>query len=213
MAGDEWMSIGFSVAAIQRVRGPIEVARLKRAGVVVGQGVTVVGSPLISLIERDSIEIGDNTTLVSQSRWTALGVGHRVVLRTLLQGATISIGADVGMSGTTVCAAHAITIGDRVLLGADVMIIDTDFHPLDQLPRRHCPIPTPDDGDEVVVGEDAFIGARSIVLKGSTVGEGAVIGAGSVVSGRVPPLAVFAGVPATFVRWVGSPENRGRADR
>jgi putative colanic acid biosynthesis acetyltransferase WcaF len=48
---------------------------------------------------------------------------------------------------------------------------------------------------DIVVGRDAFIGARAMLLPGVTVGEGAVIGAGAVVSRDMPPWTVCAGNP------------------
>ena len=51
----------------------------------------------------------------------------------------------------------------------------------------------------VVIQDDVFIGARSIILKGVTVGAGSVIGAGSVVTSDVESNTVVAGNPA---RWI-----------
>ena len=42
-----------------------------------------------------------------------------------------------------------------------------------------------DNSQRILIKDDAFIGARSIILKGVTIGNGAVIGAGSVVSYHV----------------------------
>jgi maltose O-acetyltransferase len=52
----------------------------------------------------------------------------------------------------------------------------------------------------VVVGDNVWIGASAIVLKGVTIGENAVIGAGAVVASDVPANAVVAGNPAKLVR-------------
>ncbi len=196
------MSISRLELARERLLAPVRRGLLRWVGVRLGRGVEIVGNPIIDKVGRGSILIGDRSVLISRSRWTALGVGRPVILRTLLPGATIRIGSDVGMSGTAICAARGVTIGDRVLIGADVMVADTDFHPVNEIPRRGLPIPEPMAGDEVAIGDDAFLGARSIVLKGSSIGIGAVVGAGSVVVGDVPAGAVVAGAPARFIRWV-----------
>ncbi|MDO8768805.1 MAG: acyltransferase, partial [Burkholderiaceae bacterium] len=50
------------------------------------------------------------------------------------------------------------------------------------------------------IGENCFVGARSIVLPGVLVGDGSIIGAGSVVVRDVPPRCIVAGNPAKIVR-------------
>ena len=47
----------------------------------------------------------------------------------------------------------------------------------------------------------ADIGAGAILLPGVTIGKGSIVGAGAVVARDVPPFAIVAGVPATFIRW------------
>ncbi|WP_350338526.1 DapH/DapD/GlmU-related protein [Microbacterium sp. zg-B185] len=68
------------------------------------------------------------------------------------------------------------------------------------LPRRSAPAPVPTIADSVIVEDDVFIGARSIILKGSHIGRGSVIGAGSIVSGIIPEGVVAAGNPAKIIR-------------
>ena len=183
------------------------IARLQGAGATVGNGVTVTGAPIVSMAADSKISVADSVVLVSLSEWTALGVSRPVILRTLLPKAAISIGPETGMSGTTVCAAYRITIGARVLIGADVMIVDTDFHEVDRIPRRHMPIPVPSEEDAVSVGDDVFIGARSVVLKGSSIGNGSVIAAGSVVTGPIPAGVVAGGVPARVLRVIADSDS------
>lgn len=43
------------------------------------------------------------------------------------------------------------------------------------------------------VGDDVWIGERSMILSGVTIGQGAVIAAGSIVTKDVPPYGIFAG--------------------
>jgi len=56
---------------------------------------------------------------------------------------------------------------------------------------------------DIVVEDDAWLGAGVIVLNGVTIGRGAVIGAGSVVTKDIPPYSVAIGVPACVVRQRG----------
>ncbi|MFA5411467.1 MAG: acyltransferase [Candidatus Omnitrophota bacterium] len=51
-------------------------------------------------------------------------------------------------------------------------------------------------GAAVAIGDDVWVGACAVILKGVKVGSGAVIGAGSVVTENVPEYAIVAGVPA-----------------
>ena len=53
---------------------------------------------------------------------------------------------------------------------------------------------------EVIVEDDAWIGAAAIILPGVVVGRGAIVGAGAVVTRSVPPGTIVAGVPAKEVR-------------
>ena len=49
----------------------------------------------------------------------------------------------------------------------------------------------------ITVGNNVFIGSRTIILKGVTIGNNVVIGAGSIVSKDIPSNCVAAGIPAT----------------
>ena len=51
-----------------------------------------------------------------------------------------------------------------------------------------------------MVGNDVWIGARAIIMRGVVIGDGAVIGAGSIVTHDVPSYAIAAGVPARVIK-------------
>ncbi|MDP4745038.1 MAG: acyltransferase [Porticoccaceae bacterium] len=55
-------------------------------------------------------------------------------------------------------------------------------------------------GDDILIGDGAWIGLGAIVLSGVTIGKGAVIGAGAVVVGDVPENSLVAGNPAVVKR-------------
>jgi acetyltransferase-like isoleucine patch superfamily enzyme len=83
-------------------------------------------------------------------------------------------------------------------VGANSVIVDTDFHPISPEDR----ILNPNEGKtaDVIIEDDVFIGMNCLILKGVTIGRGSLIGAGSVVIKDVPPGMIVAGNPAEPVR-------------
>ena len=173
--------------------------RLALGRVSPGPGLQLLGVPIISVADGASISIGARAILCSSSHDTALGVSRPVILRAMLPGARLVIGDDCALSGTTVCAADSVTIGERCLFGADAIVTDTDFHPLEPQGRWSATL-TQAARRPVRIGRDVFVGARAIVLKGVTIGDGAVVAAGAVVTRDVPAGAVVAGNPARELR-------------
>jgi acetyltransferase-like isoleucine patch superfamily enzyme len=112
-------------------------------------------------------------------------------------GAEIILGPGVGLSGTSVCAAKRVEIGEGTFVGADAMIFDNDFHaPIGEWNWGDY---TSDNPSAVVIGKGVFIGARAIVLKGVTIGDRAIVGAGAVVTKDVPARHIAVGNPARIV--------------
>ncbi len=89
----------------------------------------------------------------------------------------------------------AITIGDRVGLGHETMILTTT-HDIGSAERRVGPpqrLP-------VTIGAGTWLCSRSTILPGVTIGAGAIVAAGSVVNRDVPPHTLVAGVPARAIK-------------
>lgn len=51
----------------------------------------------------------------------------------------------------------------------------------------------------VIIGDNVFIGARSVVLCNTKIGDNVIVGAGSVVTGDLLANGVYAGVPAKYI--------------
>jgi acetyltransferase-like isoleucine patch superfamily enzyme len=190
-----------SRAIIFRWDNTIVPMRLRLLGIKVDGRAKFVGHPIVSLARDSEIEICDSAMLISRAFATALGVSHRIVLRTLSSKARIRIGEYSGLSGVTICAMSSVTVGPQSMLGADVLVMDTDFHRITARDRRHAPIEEAD-FEPVTIGTNVFIGARSIVLKGVSIGDNSVIGAGSVVSASVPANVVAAGNPCRVIKSI-----------
>ncbi|KAG7399968.1 Maltose acetyltransferase [Phytophthora boehmeriae] len=90
-----------------------------------------------------------------------------------------------------------ITIGDRVMVGPNVQLY-TASHPLDPEVRSSGL----ELGKPITIEDDVWIGGSTVVVPGVRIGRGAVIGAGSVVTKDVPPMCVYAGNPAKFIKKI-----------
>ena len=169
-------------------------------GLTVGRGVRLFGMPIITLESNSIIEIGENCVICSVSAMTALGVNHPVVIRTINSGALISIGANTGMSGATIVAQKGIRIGRECLIGANVIIVDTDFHTIAPLNRRFNSNWNEIGSEPIEIEDNVFIGANSIILKGVKIGANSVVGAGSIVAKDEPPNSIVVGNSAKIIR-------------
>ena len=142
---------------------------------------------------RPGLRLGDR---VEVHVWTSFGVE---------EAGLVEVGDDSILVGASIMCADRVTIGRGVVVSYNVVIADSDFHPLDPIERRRDavalapgqPRPRPQLSTSPVVIEDAaLIGIGAILLKGVTVGSGARVGAGSVVTSDVRPRDVVAGNPA-----------------
>ena len=53
---------------------------------------------------------------------------------------------------------------------------------------------------EVVIGDDVWIGERVIIMPGVHIGSGSIIGANAVVTHDIPPYSIAGGVPARVIK-------------
>ncbi|ASU35138.1 hypothetical protein MuYL_3253 [Mucilaginibacter xinganensis] len=170
------------------------------AGVSFGKALRVSGSMKLSVGKNSAITIGDNFQLISGRMYNSIGRNIKSCLRADDQS-KIVIGKGVGMSNVCVWAKVSIEIGDYVKIGADTIIVDSDMHSLNYLERRNQQTDAVNAKKRPVkIGNDVFIGTRSIINKGVTIGDRAIIAAGSVVTANVPADEIWGGNPAVFIR-------------
>ncbi len=167
-------------------------------GLTIGGGWRCYGLPIIQRHRRSEIRVGRRLALRSSAASNPLGPNRPVIISTRRAGASITIGDDFGMTGGSLVCEQRINIGDRVWVGANAIITDTDFHPLD--PEQRQTQPSAANTAPVTIADDVFVGMNALVLKGVTIGAGSVVAAGCVVARDVPPRSVVAGNPARVVR-------------
>lgn len=111
------------------------------------------------------------------------------------RGISIGNGSGIGVN----CSIHGpLTIGDYVMMGPEVTIL-TSNHKFDRLD-----IPMQQQGmsiKPVVIGNDVWIGMRSIILPGVNIGNHVVVGAGSIVTKDIPDYAIVGGTPARIIKF------------
>jgi len=140
-------------------------------------GCNVIVNGRIYIRNEGRIEFGDNVTINSGHRFNPVG-GHAITRIIVRPGGLLRVGDDVGISNSTIVVHSQVDIGKGALIGGSCNIWDTDFHSRDSVIRgtaKDCGIVKP-----IRIGEKAFVGAHSILLKGTCIGARAIIGAGSV---------------------------------
>ncbi|WIE65414.1 acyltransferase [Curtobacterium sp. MCLR17_036] len=151
------------------------------AGTALDRGVTIDGFAQRGVRLGKNVTVGAGAEIRGSGVIAEPGVGVRVGDRTAVGRANVIWGQG------------GVTIGRDCLLGPNVTIV-SENHRFDSVA-----VPIREQGHDrapVVIGDDCWIGAGAVVLKGVTIGSGAVIAAGAVVTKDVPDHAVVAGVPA-----------------
>lgn len=152
----------------------------------------------IYVIGKGTISIGNNFTFSSGDGINPLCKNMKGSIK-LVDG-KINIGDNVGISSGCLWSQHEITIGNHVNIGGNCLIIDNDAHPVDFHLRRLTNADETISTKPIVIEDDVWIGANSIVLKGVTIGARSIIGAGSVVTKRIPPDCIAAGNPCRVIK-------------
>jgi len=145
------------------------------------------------------VKMGRNVRVVGYVNLYGCEIGDEVKIGTFVE---IQKGAKIGnrckiSSHTFIC--EGVTLEDEVFIGHNVTFIN------DRYPRStngNGQLQTEADWNciRTLVKRGASIGSGATLLCGITVGENALVGAGSVVTKNVPPGVVVAGNPARIVK-------------
>lgn len=113
-------------------------------------------------------------------------------------GSQIEIGDNSGI-GENCQVPDNIKIGKDVMMGPEVIIIKQNHNYEDlSIPMR---LQGAKDSAPVIIGNDAWIGTRAVILPGINIGNGAIVGAGAVVTKNIPPYAICGGNPARILKF------------
>jgi acetyltransferase-like isoleucine patch superfamily enzyme len=158
----------------------------------VGYNTIIEDGAEINCLSQQGIKLGNRVT-----------IGKYAIIRPsniyggpIGEGLTMGDNSNIGPYNYIGCSGK-ITIGNNVMLAPRVSIY-AENHVFD-----HPELLIRDQGvekKEVIIEDDCWIAANSIILAGVTIGQGSVVAAGSVVTENVPAYSVVAGVPAKFIK-------------
>ncbi|WDF79151.1 DapH/DapD/GlmU-related protein [Mucilaginibacter sp. KACC 22773] len=98
-----------------------------------------------------------------------------------------------------------ISFGQNCLLSWDILIMDTDLHKIYDLDGNVSNYPVP-----VVVGNNVWIGCRSLILKGADIADGCIVAANTTVSKKFHKTnMIVGGTPAAERRQIKSWDHEG----
>ena len=129
------------------------------------RGVTLRAYPHGQIVIGDDVRIDSYSTVVC------------------VNDAFITIGDKVGIGPSNrVISRNGISIGSNTIIGPNVMIYDHD-HKFD---FNHGVYRTEYNTDSISIGNNCWIGAGTIILKGTHIGDNCLIGAGCIIKGEIP---------------------------
>lgn len=175
-----------------------------------GQGCKFAGMPLIYLKPGGHITLGNDVGVYSRLSANPRGIMFPTVLAVMLPDSHIEIGDHTRLTGVSIVSRDSIIIGQWVQIGPGACLWDNDGHPLDPDKRRIRPT-TDFRCAPIRIEDDAFIGARAIIMKGVTIGKAAVVGTGAIVTKDVAPGDIVVGNPARVIGNVHKLNKTGEA--
>ena len=102
------------------------------------------------------------------------------------------------MNGSVIASSNRIVIGKDVLIGYNCYISDTDNHPIDPIERHTGKAETA----PIEIGDNVWLGANVVVLKGISIGANTVIGANSLVLSNIPSNVIAIGNPCRVIKKI-----------
>ncbi|MGL4866438.1 MAG: acyltransferase [Cetobacterium sp.] len=125
--------------------------------------------------------------------------GREIEIQARDKNAIIKIGKNVATNnGVFICAIKKIEIGNDVLIGSNVTIMDHNGHGISPGKRNGFP-GTPAD---ILIEDNVWLGNFVHILPGTKIGKNSVVGAGAIVKGEFPANCIIQGNPAKIIKFI-----------
>lgn len=174
-----------------------------------GRGLQVHNVVYLTKHPEACMKIGCNVTVTSGEAFNPLCRNIRASFCLERPTSLIEIGDDTGMSSPCIWAKERISIGNRVKIGGDCILMDSDAHNLDyrvrgsreRIGKMSKDVLTAKTAP-IIIGDDVLIGTRCIILKGVSIGARSIIAAGSIVTKSIPADCIAGGNPCRVIRML-----------
>lgn len=148
-------------------------------------------------------------TELTQDKGGKLSIGKMLRLRSgakirVRKNAVVQIGKNLSMSNNCMVVAwERIEIGDNVQFGPGVLVYDQDhdYNVAGGLAAEKYKT------SPITIGNNVWIGANVIILRGTVIGDNCVVAAGSVIKGIYPDNVLIYQKHDTVIRMINYKEN------
>jgi lipopolysaccharide O-acetyltransferase len=150
-----------------------------------------LNKPLHCQFNANTFKIGEDVRIDSGARLDCYKEG--------LSLPRLSIGSHTRISFfVTILCAQKVSIGENCLFGSYVFITDENHGTdINSSPFWNQKLKTA----PVIIGNNVWLGEKTIVLPGVTIGNNVVVGAGSVVTHDIPSFSIAVGNPAKVIKF------------
>ena len=163
----------------------------------IGKGSSIYRKSLIRIDSSSAyIKIGEQTLIGRSKRGYHSAMPFYTTLFVDTNFAHIEIGNNCRINGAYIHSQKKIVIGNNCVIAAGVNIFDSNGHVVKSNDRTRGR----DIAQELIIGNNVWIGVNAIILKGTVIGDNSVIAAGSVVKGIFPNNSIIMGNPSKLIK-------------
>ena len=157
----------------------------------VGSTFSIGDNVEINALSKKGVKIGNNNTILKNTIIECTG-GIRDLGEGLITGNNVGIAQNCFIQ-----VRGMVIIGSNVIFGPGVSIFSENHNFSD---RNQNILEQGESRKGVIIEDDVWIGARSVILDGVTIGAHSIIAAGSVVNKSIPEYSIIGGVPAKLIK-------------
>ena len=164
----------------------------------------------MSFFVSPTAQISDLADITPSSKGSKVSIGENVFVDSFVRIRSVGGVGDIVISdncfinsGTVIFSGNGVSLGKWVLVGPNCTIAPANHAFGDPSTLIRFQGFAPSKGG-IIVEDNVWIGAGSVLLDGAVIRSGSIIGAGSLVKGEVPPNCLYAGNPLRFIRKYGN---------